>query len=197
MKSGEKKKKIENNHPNGNLKGAYDTSWSKRGGGYNALSGRGTIIGVNTGKCIDYGMKNKYCRTCLIAEKKDEKPQIHDCLKNFSGTAKAMEAAICKDLFKKKKIIKFSKSTSALVIPDLEKWSDKNHVLRTLGKTLLQNKSLNFGAGNIRLNDNVIEYITYNFSTALNQNKGEPEGLQRTLTSIVLHTFGKHKNCGE
>ena len=95
------RKKIESAHPNGKLKGAYDTSWSKRGGGYNALSGRGTIIGVNTGKRIDYGMKNKYCRTCLIAEKKDEKPQIHVCRKFFSGTAKAMEAAICKDLFKK------------------------------------------------------------------------------------------------
>ena len=41
------------------LKGAYDTSWSKRGGGYNALTGRGTIVGTNTGKCIGYGIKNK------------------------------------------------------------------------------------------------------------------------------------------
>ena len=71
------------------------------------------------------------------------------------------------------------------------------HVLRTLGKTLLQNKSLNIGAGNSRLNDSVIEYITNNFSTALNQNKGDPEGLQRTLKSIVPHAFGKHENCGE
>ena len=88
----EEEEKIESDHPSGKLKGA------KHGGGYNALSGRGTIIGVNTGKCIDYGMKNKYYRTWLIAEKKDEKPQIHDCRKNFSGTAKAMEAAICEDL---------------------------------------------------------------------------------------------------
>ena len=66
-----------------------------------------------------------------------------------------------------------------------------------MGKTLLQNKSLNFGAGNSRLNDNVIEYITFNFSTALNQNKGDQEGLQRTLKSIVPHAFGKHENCGE
>ena len=199
-----RRKKIENGHPNGKLKGAYDRSWSKRGGGYNTLSGRDTIIGVNTGKCIDYGMKNKYCRTCLIAEKKDEKSQIHDCRKNFSGTAKAMEAAICEDLFKKDyKVLVGDEDSSAearlrsLVIPDLEKWSDINHVLRTFGKTLLQNKSLNFGASNSRLNDNVIEYIRNNFSTALNQNKGDPEGLQRTLKSIVLQAFGKHENCGE
>ena len=66
-----------------------------------------------------------------------------------------------------------------------------------MGKTLLQNKSLNFGAGNSRLNDNVIEHITYNFSTALNQNKGDPEDLQRTLKSIVPHALGKHENCEE
>ena len=116
-----------------------------------------------------------------------------------------MEAAICEDLFKKEdyKVLVGDEDSSAearlrsLVISDLEKWSDKNHVLRTLGKTLLQNKSLNFGAGNSRLNDNVIEYITYNFSTALSQNKGDSEGLQRTLKSTAPHAFGKHENCGE
>ena len=121
--------------PHGELKGADDTSGSKRGGGYNTWSGRGTIIGVNTGKCIDYGMKSKYCRTCLIAEKKDEKPQIHDCSKKFSGTAKSKEAAIFEDLFKKEdyKVLVGDEDSSAearlrsLVIPDLEKWSDKNH----------------------------------------------------------------------
>ena len=34
------------------LKGAYDTSWSKRGVGYNALTWRGIIVDTNTGKCI-------------------------------------------------------------------------------------------------------------------------------------------------
>ena len=42
-----------------------------------------------------------------------------------------------------------------------------------------------------------IAYITSNSSTALNQNKGDPEGLQRTLKSIVPHAFGKNENCGE
>ena len=59
-----------------------------------------------------------------------------------------MQAAICEDLFKKEdyKVLVGDEDSSAearlrsLVIPDLEKWPDKNHVLRTLGKTLLQNK---------------------------------------------------------
>ena len=154
---------------------------------------------------MDYGMKNRYCRTCLIAEKNGEEPQIHDCRKNFSDTAKIMKAANLWRFILKKyyKVLVGDEDSSAearlcsLVIPDLEKWSDKNHVLSTLGKTLLQNKSLNFGEGNSRRNDNVIEYITSNFSTALNQNKGDPEGLQRTPKTIVPHAFGKNENCRE
>ena len=67
-----RRKKTENDHPNGKLKRhtVHRGPNVGGGGGYNALSGRGTVIGVNTGKCIGYGMKKKYCRTCLIAEKK-------------------------------------------------------------------------------------------------------------------------------
>ena len=43
------------------------------------------------------------------------------------------------------------------VNPDIQKWSDKNHVHRTFGKTLHQSKHFDFGAGNNRLNDTVIE----------------------------------------
>ena len=73
------------------LKGAYDTSGSKQGGGYNALSGRGGIIGFMTGKCIDYGIKNKVCKVCSKAEEKVQEPSKHYCRKLFSGSAKAME----------------------------------------------------------------------------------------------------------
>ena len=43
----EKEKSLRSGFPvQKTLKGAYDTSWSKRGGGYNALSGRGGITGL-------------------------------------------------------------------------------------------------------------------------------------------------------
>ena len=63
------------------LKGAYDTSWSKRGGGYNALTGRGTIVGTNTGKCIEYGIKNKMCHICQRRKKLGKDAKTHDCRK--------------------------------------------------------------------------------------------------------------------
>ena len=53
----------------------------------------------------------------------------------------AQEAAICEDLFEKGdyKVLVGDEDSSVearlrlSVIPDLEKWSDKNHVLRTVG----------------------------------------------------------------
>ena len=59
----EQEKKVEiETCGNSGLKGAFDASWSKRGGSYNALSGRGTVIRVNAGKFIDFGIKNKNFR---------------------------------------------------------------------------------------------------------------------------------------
>ena len=53
-------KKLESSVDTGSpLKGAYDTSWSQRKGGYNALTGRGTIVATNTGNGIGYGIRIK------------------------------------------------------------------------------------------------------------------------------------------
>eukprot|EP00112_Aurelia_sp_Birch-Aquarium-sp1_P014841 Seg323.9 transcript_id=Seg323.9/GoldUCD/mRNA.D3Y31 product="hypothetical protein" protein_id=Seg323.9/GoldUCD/D3Y31 len=201
----EKEKNVEmKTFGNNGLKGAFDASWSKRGGGYNALSGRGTIIGVNTGKCIDFGMKNKNCRTCNNAKRLSQEPSQHDCRKNFSGTAKAMEPAICEDLFKREyyRVLVGDEDSSPearirnLVNPNIEKWADKNHVLRTLGKKLHESRTLNFGQGNDKLNEKTKEYILSCFATALAQHKGDAEGLKASLKSIIPHAFGEHNLCG-
>ena len=92
--------------PDSQLKGAYDTSWSKRGGGYNALTGRGTIGGANTGKCIEYGIKSKTCHICQRRVKPGKDAKTHDCRKKFSGSEKSMEPAICEELFAKDKYLK-------------------------------------------------------------------------------------------
>ena len=202
----EEEKEIESQLGFGNeLKGAYDTSWSKRGGGYNSLSGRGTIIGIDTGKCIDYGIRNKCCRICSIAERSKKEPSHHDCRKNFVGTAKAMEPSICEELFKKEsyKVMVGDEDSSceapvrSQISPSIEKWSDKSHVLRTLGKkTLHRNRKLNFGANNDKLNCHVKDYILSCFAIALQQNKGNAPELQKTLKTIVPHAFCEHGDCG-
>ena len=157
------------------LKGAYDTSWSKRGGAYNSLTGRGTIVGTNTGKCIDFATKNKVCRICQIASKSGKALSKHDCCKNFCRTVKSIESAICEELFSKPSyqvMIGDEDSSSEARIkknvnPDIEKWADKNHVVRTLSKYLNECKSIDFGLDNDKLTDSVREYIMRCFSIVL------------------------------
>ena len=119
-------------------------------------------MGTNTDKCIEYGIKNKMCHICQRRRQKLGKDaKTHDCRKNFSGSAKSMEPAICEELFAKDKhkvIIGDEDSSSETrvkknVNADIEKWADVNHVKRTIGKTLHDSKGLDFGPGNDRLTD--------------------------------------------
>ena len=92
----------------------------------------------------EYGIKNKMCHICQRREKLGKDAKTHDCRKNFSGSAKSMEPAICEELFandKYKVMIGDEDSSSEALVKrnineDIEKWADVNHVKRTLGKTL-------------------------------------------------------------
>ena len=53
------------------LRGSFDAGWQKQGRAHNSRTGRGTMVGLETGKCLDYGTKNTYCRKCLEAEKEE------------------------------------------------------------------------------------------------------------------------------
>ena len=103
------------------------------------------------------------CYICQRREKLGKNAKTHDCRKNFSGSTKSMEPAICEELFAKDKykvmIGDEDNSSEARVKKnvnaDIEKWADVNHVKRTLGKTLHDSKGLDFGPGNDRLTDQV------------------------------------------
>ena len=89
----------------------------------------------------------------LLAAQKGAQSNPHDCRKNFSGSSKAMESSVCEELFRKKqyKVMVTDEDTSSearikfQVNPDIEKWSDMNHVVRILGKLLYEAKTTNFG----------------------------------------------------
>ena len=100
-----------------------------------------------------------------------------------------MKPSICEDLLKKEpnKVMVGDQDSSceargrSQISPSIEKWSDKNHVLRTLGKTLHRNRTLNFGANNDKLHCHVKDYILSCFTIALQQNKGNAPELQKKL----------------
>ena len=67
------------------------------------------------------------------------------------------------------------------------------HVVRILGRALLEAKAIDFGPENSKLTDTVKDYI---FSIALSKNKGNSQEMKTAITSIVPHAFGEHENCG-
>ena len=81
---------------------SYDTGWQCRGSGrtYNSLSGHSSLVGCRTGKIIDYEVRIKSCKACENAAKKCGKPKPHDCRKNWSASAKSMEADMAASMLK-------------------------------------------------------------------------------------------------
>ena len=73
--------------------------WQKRGKGFNSNTGQGAVMGLHTGKILDYATKNKTCRTCEYACRMKKEPPKHHCRKNHSGSSKAMEPISAVELF--------------------------------------------------------------------------------------------------
>ena len=59
---------------------------------HNAKSGVGIIIGMETGKILYMGMRNKYCAVCHMAAE-NSVPE-HTCFLNWDQSSSAMEADI-------------------------------------------------------------------------------------------------------
>lgn len=62
-----------------------DGQWAKRsyGHSFNALAGVSVIIGIETGKVLFIGIRNKYCSYCAYYERKNVECPPHRCFKNF------------------------------------------------------------------------------------------------------------------
>ena len=97
------------------------------------------IFGYHTKKCIDYGTKNAYCRTCQQSMRMGKPANEHDCRQNHRGSAKAMEACLSEEFFQKRRLQCHDDASSESKVKqnvnhDNEKWSDKNHVVVTFEK---------------------------------------------------------------
>ena len=186
-----------NNSTEGKLKGSFDVSWRKQQG-YNSLIGHGAIFGYHTKNCIIYGTKNAYCKTCQQSMRMGKPANEHDCRQNHSGSAKAMEACLSEELFRKGDygvMITDEDASSESKVKqnvnhDIEKWSDKNHVVVTFRKMLISGKARDFGKDSSKLSDSVIDYFAKLFSMAVSENK-----LKASFQAIVPHAFGDHKVC--
>ena len=190
---------------------SYDMGWSKRGNGrsYDSLNGYGAIIGFLTGKILDYRTRNRKCHLCDLGRQKID----HDCRRNFSGSAKAMEADagaelvnrsdILKDLDLNVKVIVGDEDSSLMAAVNKEntqknngrkifKLSDRNHVKKNLSKKLYNLRS----QCKELTKKGVISHIKKCFSYAVAQNKGNAVGLSAAVRCIPDHMYNAHENCG-
>ena len=78
---------------------SFDMGWSKRGRAHNSLTGHGAVMGLLTGKALDYTTRNKLCTTCSSAKKDDCSPNPNDCRLNHKMSSKSMEPESAVKLF--------------------------------------------------------------------------------------------------
>ena len=78
-----------------------DAGWSKRSHkhSYNAKSGVGIAVGMETRKLLHVGVRNKYCSVCARAETEGKEAAEHECHKNWNGASSSMETSIIVEAF--------------------------------------------------------------------------------------------------
>jgi hypothetical protein len=88
---------VEDQYSVSNTTVSCDGSWQKRG--YASLNGVVTVIASDTGKCLDYRVRSKVCKSCQAWETKKDSDAYedyisnHKCTINHTGSAGSMEAA--------------------------------------------------------------------------------------------------------
>ena len=76
-----------------------DMGWQKCGKGHNSRFGQGAVMGLSSGKVLDYTTRTKSCRFCDSAKAIGKQPKSHDCRKNPEAWSKAMEPSAAVELF--------------------------------------------------------------------------------------------------
>lgn len=186
---------------------SYDMGWQKRGKAHNSSTGHGAVLGVKTGKVLDFATRNKTCRTCA-ASRKPDKPTSHDCRKNHTGSAKIMESSVACQLFQRAPArgIKYDQyigdddSTTFSYLKTnvpygLEKISDFIHTKRSLNTRLYNLSQRQKFPDSSVLSQKVVNYLVKCFSYCVHQHKNQPAELAIAIQWIVPHAFGDHKNC--
>lgn len=102
------------------------------------MSGHGCLIGYETGKILSYAARSKRCSMCGRGKSVSD----HDCRKNFTGSAKRMEADMAVQLITKNTWLSEENTHITVLIADddsstisavrcesshpIVKWSSKN-----------------------------------------------------------------------
>ncbi|CAG2241504.1 unnamed protein product [Mytilus edulis] len=191
--------------PSDELECSFDAGWQTRGSGwqYNSNTGHSSLVGVKTGKVLDYDVRSKLCSICQHHLGRKETVPNHPCNSNWQGSSKGMEPDMALSMVTRMDnrgctvgIIHAdndSTTTSRLKqkFANIKKRDDKNHVKKNLSKQLYaaanKYKELK-GKG-------VIAYILRCYMYAISSKQSKEDELCERLDSIVPHLFGDHSGC--
>ncbi|XP_035701221.1 uncharacterized protein LOC118433411 [Folsomia candida] len=198
-----------------------DGGWSKRSYGhtYTANCGIGVIIGMQTKKII---FADTRCSTCIVCDKGNNENRDHDCPKNWSGPATAMESDILTNGFAQSRLheVVFTKfigdgdSSFHANVEDVypgikvKKIECKNHLYKNLTKkctALAKNKITGKNAKNISIEErrNFCKHL-HRIPIAIkmavkhyieNKTNDSWKYLKHDILNIPFHIFGRHIKC--
>lgn len=175
---------------------------SQRGNGfaYDSLNGYSAIIGLKTGKVLDYTTRNRKCRACENAISTGIKKE-HDCRLNFHGSAKAMETDAAVQLVTNSQILKNNNLEIRVFIGDNDsccisavqeagnhvilKQADINHLVKGIGKILYELRKSTSSDPDGELTHDTIKRFQRCFSFAVKQNKGQVEQIRAAIRNLA------------
>lgn len=192
----------------GRLSASFDGAWQKRGNGraYNSLTGHASLFGEQSKKIISFSVKGKKCRICAAAKSKGNPHRVHQCCKNWTGSAKAMGPAMACEMLemvetsggKIDTLIMDNDSTTIArvkvqVNPNISKRSDSNHTKKGFTSALVELSSAHKVLRNVKVRGHMERCVMY----CIQQNKDNPSQLETDLRNIVPHLYGEHQSCGQ
>ncbi|CAC5355728.1 unnamed protein product [Mytilus coruscus] len=129
------------------LEGSFDAGRQKRGSdwSYNSHTGHASLIGVNTGKVVEFDVRTRNCSICQYHIGKNEPKPPHECNVNWTGSSKGMEPDIAcsmiqrlaEDGYTVGTLHADNDATSQSRLPrSIIKKDDKTHVKKNISKRL-------------------------------------------------------------
>ena len=58
------------------------------------------MIGISSGKVVDYSARTKRCAVCEAAKRNGKEPRSHECWMNWTASSKSMEPDVAVELVK-------------------------------------------------------------------------------------------------
>ncbi|XP_063438317.1 uncharacterized protein LOC134719241 isoform X2 [Mytilus trossulus] len=167
---------------------------------YKVCLGHASLIGVNTGKVVEFDVRTRSCSICQYHIGKNEPKPPHECNVNWTGSSKGMEPdmacsmiqRLAEDGYTVGTLHADNDATTQSRLPrSIIKKDDKTHVKKNLSKRLY---GLSKNYKQLK-SAKVIPYIVRCFMYTISKHQNSKQSMKTELATIVPHIFGHHEQC--